>query len=127
MKTSVFRIILATVFGEALLILLTTVAQEVLFDGISYSTSSDFDIYVGGLATFVAAVLAGVAASLIVKGQNHVPQLIITFLISAETTYLIVAGKTTDPIWADALAGLSLVVGVWLGHFIVQRIFLPNK
>lgn len=127
MKNSVFRIILATVVGEALLVLLTTVAQEVLFDGISYSTSSDFDIYVGGFATFVAAVLAGMAASLIVKGQNHVPQIIITFLISAETTYLIVAGKTTDPIWADALAGLSLVVGVWLGHFIVQSFFLSNK
>lgn len=127
MKNSVFRIILATVVGEALLVLLTTVAQEVLFDGISYSTSSDFDIYVGGFATFVAAVLAGMAASLIVKGQNHVPQIIITFLISAETTYLIVAGKTADPIWADALAGLSLVVGVWLGHFIVQSFFLSNK
>ena len=123
MKKSIILIILATVVGEIALILLTTFAQEVLFDGISYLYSSNFDIYVGGFITFLAAVVAGMVAALIVKGRSYIPHLVITVLICAETTYLIMSGKTTDPIWADALAGLSLVVGIWLGHGIVRKFF----
>ena len=70
MKKSLILIILATVVGEIALILLTTFAQEVLFDGISYLYSSNFDIYVGGFMTFLAAVVAGMIAALIVKGQS---------------------------------------------------------
>ena len=123
MKKSLILIILATVVGEIALILLTTFAQEVLFDGISYLYSSNFDIYVGGFMTFLAAVVAGMIAALIVKGQSVIPHLVITVLISAETTYLIMSGNTTDPVWADALAGLSLVVGIWLGHGLVRKFF----
>lgn len=118
------RIVLATLVGEIALILLTTFAQEVLFDGIRYSTSSNFDIYVGGFATFLAAIFAGVIVSIINKGKNYIPQIIISTLIFLETTFLISTSRTGDPIWADALAGLSLILGIWLGRFIVRRFFI---
>ncbi|HMB63167.1 MAG TPA: hypothetical protein VKN36_08855, partial [Eudoraea sp.] len=67
------RIILAAVIGEIALVLLTTVAQEVLYNGISYYTSSSSDLIFGGLATLIAAVLAGMVASAIVRGQDYWP------------------------------------------------------
>ncbi len=121
---TIFRIILATVVGELALILFTTFAQEILFDGIRYSTSSNFDIYVGGFATFIAAVLAGIITTLINRRWNYIPQTIISILIFIETSFLIFSGKTDDPIWADALAGLSLILGIWLGYLMVKRFFL---
>jgi hypothetical protein len=123
MKHRVFKIILATIIGEMALVLFTTVAQEVLFDGIRYSTSPNFDIYVGGFATFIAAVLAGLVASYIVNGNSYVPALLISVLITGETTYLITSEATQDPPWADALAGLSLVLGIWLGYYLIGKFF----
>ena len=113
-------IILASLLGEAALVLLTTVAQEVLFDGIDYYHSSLGDIFFGGLATFIAAVLAGIIASLVVRGKSFVPHIVITVLISLEMTYLMATGIVDGPFWFDVLSGLSLVVGIWVGHYASQ-------
>ena len=70
MKTKkIIRIVLAIIGGEIALILFATVAQEVFFHGLRYHSSSTFDILFGGLATFTAAVLAGVVARMIIKDE----------------------------------------------------------
>ncbi|MEW2922767.1 hypothetical protein AB1A65_14940 [Muricauda sp. ANG21] len=111
----IFRIVLAIIGGEIALIIFATIAQEVLFNGISYTTSSFSEIVFGGLATFIAAILAGAVARLIIHGKINLVPLGISVLITLEMTYLIVTGKTGDPIWFDILAGGSLIAGVWLG------------
>lgn len=118
MKTVRFvRIIAAVLVGEITLILLTTVAQEVLFDGISYSSSSTLELIIGGLGTFIAAVLAGIMARWVGKAYCRIVPHIISLLILAETTYLISMNRTLDPIWFDGIAGASLILGVWVGYF----------
>jgi hypothetical protein len=114
---TITRIILATVVGEIALVALTTVAQEVLFNGINYYTSPFSDILLGGLATFFASVLAGGIASLIVRGRSYWPHVFISVIIIAEMTYLMTTGALTSPIWFDTLSGFSLIVGIWLGHY----------
>lgn len=116
-------IILAAVIGEIALVLLTTVAQEVLYDGINYYTSSPSDLIFGGLATLMAAVLAGMIASAIVRGQNYWPQVIISVIIITEMTYLMASGVLTSPIWFDTMAGLSLLLGIWLGRLFYLKYF----
>ena len=112
---SLLRIIAAIIGGEIALILLTTVAQEVLFDGISYTASNNFTLIVGGLATFIAAILAGGVARWIAKNPNLIVPILISTLVMIETIYLINAGITNDPVWFDILAGLALVIGIGLG------------
>lgn len=119
-------IILAALVGEIALILLTTVAQEVMFDGIDYFASSLSDIFFGGLATFLAAVLAGMAASLVVGGRTVAPHIVISIIIIIETTSLILTGVLSGPVWFDILGGLSLILGVWAGHYAAQA-FLFNR
>lgn len=122
MKKSL-TIILAAVFGEITLILGTTLAQEVLFDGIDYYTSPMSDIVFGGLATFIAAVLAGVVAAMPVKALSRVPHLIISLIIVMETTYLMASGSLNGPEWFDLLASASLIIGVWAGHY-ASKVFI---
>ncbi len=117
---NMWRIILAVVLGECALILFTTVAQEVLFDGIDYFESPLSDIFLGGIATFIAAVLAGMIASLIVLGKTLLPHMIISFIILVEMSYLIALGILNGPFWFDLLGGLSLIVGIWAGHYATQ-------
>lgn len=122
------RIGLAILLGEIALIILATVAQEVLFDGISYVKSSKTELLLGGFATFIAAVLSGLVARLVMKNPNYIVPLGISLLITAETTYLITAGKTGDPLFADVLAGLSLIAGIWIGFYWIDRKnILTNK
>jgi hypothetical protein len=122
----IFRIVLVIIGGEIALIIFATIAQEVLFKGISYTSSSLSQIVFGGLATFIAAILAGVVARLIIHSKINLVPLGISVLITLEMTYLIVTDKTGDPIWFDILAGGSLIAGVWLG-FNYPRFLSKNK
>lgn len=108
-------IVCAILGGEIALILFATIAQEVLFNGITYNTSSMSEILFGGLATFVAAILAGLAARLIIKYYEKVVPIAISIIITVEMTYLINTNKTGDPAWFDIMGGLSLIIGIWLG------------
>jgi hypothetical protein len=119
-------IVLATLVGEVLLILLTTVAQEIMFDGINYYESSLSDIFFGGLATFLAAVLSGMAASVVVGGRTVIPHALISVIVIIETTSLILTGVVSGPAWFDILGGLSLILGVWAGHYAAHT-FLLNR
>ncbi len=115
------RVLLAIIAGEAALVLLTSVAQEVLFNGIDFYTSGRLDIILGGLATILAAVMAGAIAAVIPEDRNHIPPLVISVIILLETSYLISTGILPGPFWFDVLSGLSLVAGIWLGYFIIQQ------
>jgi hypothetical protein len=110
------------------LIVLTAIAQEVVFDGISFATSGKSTLVLGGMLTFVAAILAGMIARIAGRLYNKNIAIVISILISIEMTYLISAGITGDPIWFDVLAGMSLIVGIWLGYHInVIRAFKTVK
>lgn len=112
----IVRIILAILVGEIALALFTTIAQEVVFDGISFSSSPLSHLIIGGLLTVLAAVLAGVVARLISKNYYPVVPAIISLFIILETIWLITQVKTGDPVWFDIIAGLSLVGGIWGGY-----------
>ena len=114
-------VILAIIGGEISLVLLTTIAQEVLFDGIRYRSSPLFDLVVGGTATFLAAVLAGFIARLIAGAHHLVVPLVISLIVTLETGYLISRQISGDPLWFDVLAGASLIIGIWLGFNYKER------
>ena len=120
----ILRIILAVLAGEIALILFTTIAQEVFFDGINFRTSSWFDIIVGGALTFLAAILAGGVARWVSKANYKAVPIAISILIITEMTYLIKEGIATGPLWFDIMAGGSLVVGIWMGYN-YRKIFTP--
>ena len=119
---SIVKIILATVVGEIILIILTTVAQEVLVDGVSLNTSSNPDLIIGGIATLFAGAIAGAVATLIVGNNDKLPVLIICILIVVESTYLIASGKVSSPIWFDILSAIALIASVSIGYYIVSRV-----
>lgn len=122
---NLLRIILAVLAGEMALILFATVAQEVLFNGIRYNTSTVSEIILGGLATFVAANLAGITSRLCTKGYHKAVPVAISLIITAEMTYLITTNKTGDPLWFDMMGGMALIVGIWTGYS--YRKFIKGK
>ncbi|MEW7289288.1 hypothetical protein [Aquimarina sp. 2304DJ70-9] len=107
--------ILAIILGEIALILCTTIAQEVLFNGIN-SHSSISTIVFGGFFTFLAAVVAGWVSRIIGRNYTITIPSVISFFILAEITYLIFSGITQDPVWFDILAGSGLIIGIWIGY-----------
>lgn len=122
MKNRVLKTVLAAIIGELALALLTTVAQEIIVDGVHIDTSSTYTLLVGGVATFLAGIIAGIIASVIGGRVNPRPHLIITVLIVAETTYLILAGKTGNPLWFAIVSSLALVGSVWVGFYLFKKL-----
>ena len=126
MKNRWINVVLAAIIGELALILLTTFAQEVLFNGISYSSSSLFDLTFGGIATVMAAVLAGMIMRVVCKRGSLIPFMVVSLIVVIEMTYLITAGLTGDPLWFDILAGASLILGLAVGYFGLKKLLLAQ-
>ncbi|MCB0566362.1 MAG: hypothetical protein KDD01_18485 [Phaeodactylibacter sp.] len=116
----IFRIVLAVIAGEFLLVLLTTIVQETIFGGITYTHSPISHLLFGGAGTFLAAFIAGLAAYLLAGRKSVIPHIIISLLIIAESIWLIFYRESPDPLWFEATAAFSLLLGVWLGALIFK-------
>jgi len=116
------RILLATIAGEISLVLFTTIAQEVIVDGVHFATSSTMDLILGGFATLVAGALAGMVASTLGGKDNKWPHVIISLFIITETIYLMASGKTGNPIWFSTVSSVALILSVWGGFYAYRQI-----
>ncbi|HLF65647.1 MAG TPA: hypothetical protein VI603_17930 [Saprospiraceae bacterium] len=120
-------IFLAVVIGEITLILLSSLVQGVLYDGIFWTTSTRTDLIIGGFLTFLTAMISGYVALWIAQRMTYIPHFILSLFICTETTWLIATHQTPDPAWFDALAGLSLIVGVWLGGWFRKNFWMLSS
>ncbi|MCM8568281.1 hypothetical protein NE848_02760 [Gramella jeungdoensis] len=111
---------MAAIIGEIVLVLLTTVAQEILVDGVHFGISSNKDLIIGGLATLIAGILTGFVTSFLGGGSKW-PVSIISFLIVLETFLLIYFQKINNPVWFSILSSLSLIASVWVGFYIHNK------
>ncbi len=127
LKSIVFAI-LAIILGEFALILFTTIAQELVFNGISYYTSPNSTIIFGGFLTFLAASGAGILSRIIGRHYTLTIPSVISFFIMLEMAYLIFSGITNDPVWFDLLAGSGLIIGIWIGYHYpeIKNSFVPK-
>ncbi|WP_387960320.1 hypothetical protein [Geojedonia litorea] len=118
---------IAIVIGELLLVLGTTLVQELIFSGIGWGNSSKFELLAIGLGSFLAAVASGAVAFLIVKQATGVPNMILSILVILETVWLIKSGSSEEPIWFSGLAGALLILGIWVGRILVAKLRIPSK
>ncbi|MDH3708701.1 MAG: hypothetical protein OER04_02370 [Cyclobacteriaceae bacterium] len=117
---NLLRIFLAIIVGELLLVLGTTLVQEIMFHGIGWYESGPVELVLGGLGSFLAAMLSGVAAFSIVRRQTEIPLGVLSLLVILETFWLIQTGKASGPVWFDVIGGTTLVLGLWVGRFLLR-------
>lgn len=116
MKNIVF-ITLAIITGFVSLTLFTTIAQEVIFDGISFTNSPLPTLLTGGSLSVLGAILAGGLAKLVYPPYKIIVPVIISLFIVADTANLVLNNVTVDPAWFDIAAGSGLVIGIWVGYY----------
>lgn len=114
----VFRIIAGFVIGYVVMVLLITLVQEVLFGGVSFGESSTGVLLGAGLLTVGCAVVGGWLAARIAGHRPWLVAGIMSALVAAETTALVVTGRVGGPLWFDVLAALSLMAGLFAGAWL---------
>ena len=114
----VFRIAAGFVTGYVVMVLLITLVQEVIFGGVSYHESSNSELLGAGLLTVGCAVVGGWTAAAIAGHRPWLVALIMSLLVAAETTALVITGKVGGPLWFDVLAALSLMLGLFAGAWL---------
>jgi len=123
MKTKqILKTVLAIICGEVIMILLITVAQEVIVNGVRIGASPLQDIIIGGTGTIISGIIAGFVSTFIGGISNRIPAIGLTILVIIETTLLIVLEKINNPIWFDASAALSLIGAIWVGYYLFQKL-----
>ncbi len=110
-----FRVVAGVVAGYAVMVLLITLVQEVIFGGVSYYDSPLRELVVAGLLTTLSAVAGGALAAWISSPRPMLPPLIMSLLVVVETTYLTLQGDLEGPLWFDIVAAASLIVGLLAG------------
>ena len=114
----VFRIIAGFVIGYVVMVLLITLVQEYLFGGVSYGESTTGVLLGAGLLTVGCAVVGGWLAARIAGHRPWLVAGIMSALVAAETTTLVITGKVDGPLWFDILAALSLMAGLFIGAWL---------
>jgi len=109
------RSVAAVVIGYAVLVLLSTLAQEGWLGGVSYHGSSLQTLILASVFTPMAAVIAGFVTAMIARKRVFIHALPICLGIAVETTLLYRTGGVDGPLWFEALAGATLIGGVLLG------------
>ena len=111
----IVRSVAAIFVGYFVMGMLITLVQETWLGGVSYHTSSLSVLAVAGFFTFLSAVAGGVVAGLIAGRRPLLHGLVMCLLVVAETTWLVRTGRADGPLWFDAMAAASLMVGMLLG------------
>ena len=118
----VLRSTLAIIVGELVLYAGTWFVQEPVFGHVTYSDSVP-TLIGAGLLTPLAAVVAGFAVAFIAGTRPNLHLVPMCALIVAETAFLYSRGLVDGPIWFEASAGLSLILGA-IGGAYLWRYFL---
>ena len=121
MKKNVLFITLAIIAGFASLTLFTAIAQDVIFDGISFTKSPFPTLLTGGFLSVLGAIFAGCIARLVYSPNKIIVPAIISLFIVADTTNLVVNNVTGDPAWFDIAAGSGLIIGVCIGYYSIEN------
>jgi hypothetical protein len=114
------RSALAIVAGEVMLYVGTWFVQEKMFHHVTFSDSTA-TLFGAGLLTPMAAVIAGFAIALIAGVRPYLHLVPMCALITVETVFLYARGMVDGPIWFEASAGLSLILGAILGAYLWSR------
>lgn len=109
------RSVLAVVVGYAVMVVLITLVQEVLFGGVSYHGSSLGELAIAGPLTVLSAVAGGFVAAAVAGRAPLGHALAMGVLVAVEMTALLATGKLDGPLWFDFGAAGSLVVGLLAG------------
>jgi hypothetical protein len=112
--SQLIRSLCGIVIGYIVFVAGAWVAQEAILGGVSYYDTLPI-IALAGIFTPLSAVLGAWVTAAIAKTRpfRHIVPMCI--LIAVETTYLYRTGKVDGPLWFEALAGASLIIGAIIG------------
>ncbi|MER3373196.1 MAG: hypothetical protein RIM83_01005 [Allomuricauda sp.] len=116
-RSRIFLTVLATVIGGLCLQLYATLSKDVLFNGIEFCTSSNFDLVLGTVAMLISAIFSGFIASLIVVRDNNWPHFLISLFVIGKLSVVALCAQWGGPLWFEAGLHLSLLAGLWLGWY----------
>ncbi|MEM9078848.1 MAG: hypothetical protein AAGC43_17540 [Bacteroidota bacterium] len=116
-KNRVLLTATATVIGTLSLVLYTTLSRDVLFNNVSYCTSTSGTLLLSGMAVLLSSVVSGFLASLIVVRDNTWPHVLISFFIVGKMCFVVLCGEWSGPFWFETGQHLSLLAGLWIGSF----------
>ena len=124
MKTLQFylRFLLAAVAGYAVMVLLITLVQEVIFGGVGYYESSLLVLLVAGGGTVLSGTVGGTLATWIAPNHSPISARIMGLLVVVETTYLMSAGILDGPVWFDVMASGTLILGILAGPYVLAQL-----
>ncbi|MEM7485966.1 MAG: hypothetical protein AAF348_12225 [Bacteroidota bacterium] len=116
-RIRIFLTMLATLIGGLSLVLYTTITESILFDNLSFCTSSNSDLVLGSTALITSAMVAGFVATLIVVKDNSVPHIFMSLFLIGNLFFAAVCGQWHGPLWFETGLHLSLIGGLWLGRY----------
>ncbi len=108
---------LAIVISTFSFLLFTKISRDILFDGLSFCSSSTGELYLGSAAMMTSAIITGFMAALLVIRDNAIPHLVVSGVILVKLYVVVSCVPWSSPFFYEAGMHLGMVGGIWIGNF----------
>ncbi len=112
-----FRIVLAMIFGYAVIVLLTTLTFK-LTGPVRYQETSMVTLLFAGIGVCLSGVCGGCIAAWIGQRAPFLHAMVVLIPLTADTIYVVTSGISRDPVWFDLLNSFGLMVATLCGGWV---------
>lgn len=119
----ILRTVAAVVAGYAVIVAGTTLTLEVLLGGFGYYESSRLELAAASVGAVVSGLAGGFVAAWI--GGRHPVRHALGVLIplTIDTAFVLTSGISSDPLWFDSIASVTLMASTVVGGLLFARLF----
>jgi branched-subunit amino acid transport protein len=108
--------------GYVVIALLTTLFFEAVMGGIGFTKSSGPELLLAGFFAVVAGLAGGVFARWIGGSPWLVCAGFALLFLTIDTVYVLTSGISSDPLWFDLAASLTLMAATVAGVVVRERV-----
>jgi hypothetical protein len=107
----------AVAAGYVVIVIGTSLTLGVLLEGKSYAEASPWEHVVGAMGSILSGLLGGYVAAWLAGRKPVGHALAVVLILGVETTWIVITGVGSNPVWFDLAGGLTLmgttVLGAW--------------
>ncbi|UOY06768.1 hypothetical protein L0P88_22975 [Muricauda sp. SCSIO 64092] len=107
----------ATLIGLSVLLLYTTLVEDVLFKGVAFCNADSIQLTFKTLGIGSAGLITGFLTSLLVLQDNYYPNLVLSAAVLAKVLIFVGCEANPSPFWYDLLLSTTLLSGLWMGYY----------
>ncbi|MEN1785669.1 MAG: hypothetical protein AAGF77_11090 [Bacteroidota bacterium] len=120
-KQRIALTVFASLAGISVLLLYTTLVQDILFKDTTFCTSSPLQLLFMSFGILASGALTGFLTVMLVLQDNYMPHVALSLVVIGKAFMAVPCEALGNPLWFEGLLNIALLFGLWIGYFLGTR------